>query len=70
MNAFSEPKPSTSGTRKGGKPNVFAQSSKDSRYLYDISEEEKWCVCHTYEAGYLKECFFCQLVQELLLSSF
>ena len=60
---FSEPRPSTSGTSKGGKPIVLSQSSEDSEYESDIAEEEKCCVCHTYEAGYLKAmciCFLCQ----------
>ena len=59
---FSEPRPSTSGTSKGGKPIVLSQSSEDSEYESDIAEEEKCCVCHTYEAGYLKQCAYVSFV--------
>ena len=53
-NLTNDPRPSTSGTIKVGGPIDLSQSSEDSEYT-DIAEDEKCCVCHTCEAGYLKQ---------------
>ena len=61
INLTNDPRPSTSGTSKVGGPIDLSQSSEDSEYT-DIAEDEKCCVCHTYEAGYLKQCVYVSFV--------
>ena len=56
-----DPRPSTSGTIKVGGPIDLSQSSEDSEST-EIAEDEKCCVCHTYEAGYLKQCVYVSFV--------
>ena len=60
-NLTHDPRPSTSGTIKVGGPINLSQSSEDSEST-DIAEDEKCCVCHTYEAGYLKQCVYVSFV--------
>ena len=60
-NFIIDPRPSTSGTVKVGGPIELSQSSEDSEYT-DIAEDKKCCVCHTYEAGYLKQCVYVSFV--------
>lgn len=61
----SEPRPSTSGTSKAGGPINLSQSSQnsdDSEYVSQTKEEDKCCVCHTFEAEYLKHCDYISFV--------
>ena len=52
-----EPRPSTSGISNGGGPtDRLSQPSEDSEYVPETEEENKCCVCHRFEAEYLKDC--------------
>ena len=62
---YREPRPSASGTSKAGGPINLSQSSQnsdDSEYVSQTKEEDKCCVCHTFEAEYLKQCDYVSFV--------